>query len=151
MLHPTIDTSQLQLVMGVVRTETKLRISAPIRMPFTPNPLHELSLDSPVLKKKQGWKAWAGSKPRRYCVFLGPVVLSFFMAVAAAIIVLLYFIAQHRGTALSLALPQSTSQTPEPVVLRFPAASSNSADSDGVTSYLIDVMGADDEDTRIVV
>jgi hypothetical protein len=120
-------------------------------MPFTPNPMHELSLDSPVLKKKRGWKAWAGSKPRRYWVFLGLVVLFFFMAVAAVIVVLLYFIAQHRGMTSSFAFPQNTSQTSEPVVLRFPAASSSSADSDSVTSYLIDIMEADDEDTRIVV
>jgi hypothetical protein len=122
-------------------------------MPFTPNPMYELSLDSPVLKKR-GWKAWAGSKPRRYWVVFALVVLFFFMAVAAAIIVLLYFIAHHRGAASSVALPQNpqnSSQISEPVLLRFPAASSSSAGPDGVTSYLIDVLGADDEDTRIAV
>jgi hypothetical protein len=136
--------------MGVVQAETKLRISGPIRMPFTPNPMHELSLDSPKLKKR-GWKAWAGSKPRRYWVFLGLVVLFFLMAIAAAIIVLLYFIAQHRGAMSSVALPQNNTQISEPVVHRFPATSSSSAGPDGVTSYLIDVMGADDEDTRVIV
>ena len=137
--------------MGVVRTETKLRISAPYLNPFTPNPMHAMSLDSPSLKKR-AWKEWAESKPRRYWVFLVMIVLFFFFAIASAIIVLLYFITQHRSDSNSVASPVLTlSPTSTPQVLRFPAASPGSVNSHHVTSYLIDILGGDDEDTRVAV
>jgi hypothetical protein len=139
-------------LMGVMTEETqsrtsrsssrgstrKLEISGPILNTFTPNPNFDtVSLDSPRLKKR-GLKAWARSKSRRFWVFFAMIVVFFLLAIASAISVMMYFIWQHRTTQIQAqAVPNVLPSESKLVSTSYPGK-----------SYLIDVEGGEDEETR---
>jgi len=145
--------------MGVIARQQKLNISAPILGPFTPNPLYEPSLSSQKSKKKRGCKPWAKSKSWRYWVFFTMIVVFFCLAIASVILVLSYLIWKHRSppphaapSALSpdVAPPTLTSNGPPPALNSTnPAVPVSYIYGDH--SYLIDVEGGEDENTRAAV
>lgn len=122
--------------------EQKLNISAPILGPFTLNPMYEVSLSSPKLKKRRGLKAWARSKPWRYWVFLAMIVVFLCLACASIIFALSYLMWQHRS-------PPPPNGATSPLNGTTPAIAMSYVYSGH--SYLIDVEGGEDENTRAAV
>jgi len=132
----------LEAIMGVMAREGKLNISAPILTPFTHNLLYEVSLSSPKLKKKRGFKAWARSKSWRYWVFLGMIVVFFCLACASLIFVLTYLIPRHRPPPPPNGATSALNGTTPAVAMSYVY---------GGHSYLIDVESGEDENARAAV